>query len=208
MEEIQYIGECEHLFCNDIHNRRCIKRYFSLYQIGGGYKRIAVCNDKLKLLIQKGIAENTNEFYSDRLSDSFHYSRLSKEIFSDFIKREYYDGFQSFSTWHICGDVKGVDFLKTPVIFTANKKLEIYLKFTMEEALNMYIDNGWNLKDNIIDSLERYIDSHSKYKKYKGLMDKFESIIKKLNRGVYGDESKTIIITELISIVIQLKSKK
>ena len=210
MEDIQYIGECEHLFCNDIHDRRCIKRYFSLDKLNYGYERVAICNDNLKLLIQKGISELKNHRYSfnDNFDDSFIYNRLSKEIVSSFIKNNFYSGSQRFSEYGHDSAHNGQDFLKIPVVFTSNQRLGIHLLFTMEEALNIYIDYGISLRDSIIESLEYYIKIHSQYKKYKGLLIKFESIIKKIKNGIYSDEKKALIITELLTIVIQLKAKE
>ena len=81
-KEIIYINECHHLYCCDIEERDCLKRYYTVYDYRIKKEvRLAVCNEYLRLQIYK--EKEKEGYYSDRNS----YNQIITKIVNDYIPK-------------------------------------------------------------------------------------------------------------------------
>jgi hypothetical protein len=186
-DEIQYIGECEHIDnWSGITSLRCKKRYFNLFNpITGYYQKIAFCNDYLKLHMQK------IEHYSFDISNSCRYE-LNKLIAQSIDLRQYTTSLYK---------------RKQPVIrdisFIICNRPFVYVRVPFRLVVEWYLKNHsrelwYELKDAVVD----FMHTNERYKKYKTVCNNLNTMLNKLKHTYYAQDEP--LINDILLLILKI----
>lgn len=190
METI-FIGECHHLFNDDIMNIGCLKKYFKIFNVLTlRTERIAICYEYLKLTIHQKLIER----YEDEES-KYYKEKMLIELLSDI--------FYDITNKNVVNYRANNDYKFLYVQMCDNPRL--YYKLTIQESFDIYLDENieyCDFKMHLLYSIREYINRYLKricslvkYKKYKN-----EAIIisNMISKTTYLDKD---IIYRLINFI-------
>ena len=189
--ELKYLGDCEHLFCDDIQHKDCLKRYFDVEDVTNGKTtRIAICSDYIRLLYYKKFKEKNNH--------DFTYSQQSRkymieEVIEDLIKKEL-----PYTNYNYAGNCSVSNFLDIRVSRMVCERIYLYTSFSLKEALEFYLNGNYYLLGEIKYQIRNFINKNHKYKKHKSIIERLNKIINKLDTGM---------VNELLVLILELKTK-
>jgi hypothetical protein len=186
--EIKYIGTCDCLdnWGIDVQSSRCTKRYYKVFdpQIGGTYK-IAFCNDYLKLHMQEKFA---NQFFHESRRcemqiESLIVRALNLQAHHYYLTRSY------------------------PVIHNVRIQLcerpKTYIQVSFKTCIQWYLQNrSYELWEMMVSTLNDFIREKQRYKKYKGICDKLQKMIKQVPKK-YSDDVE-IIINDILLLILKV----
>jgi hypothetical protein len=186
--EIKYIGTCDCLdnWGIDVQSLRCTKRYYKVFdpQIGDTYK-IAFCNDYLKLHMQDKFA---NQF--------FHQSRRCEMQIESLIVRalnlqaHHYYLTRSYPVIH-------------NVWIQLCERPKTYIQVSFKTCIQWYLQNrSYELWEMMVSTLNNFIREKQRYKKYKGICDKLQKMIKQVPKK-YSDDVE-IIINDILLLILKV----
>jgi hypothetical protein len=186
--EIKYIGECDHLenFTNKVYHARCKKRYFKVFnpELGDTYQ-IAFCNDSLKLHMQQEFAHKLIYFSSQCQYEieSLIVRALNLQAHHYLLSRTY------------------------PVInnvwITLCQRPRTYIQVPFKTCIQWYLDNrSFELWEMMTHALNDFIREKQRYKKYKGLCEKLQHMIKQVPKK-YCDDVEPLI-NEILLLILKV----
>jgi hypothetical protein len=210
METI-YHGQCEHLFCDDIESKNCLKRYFRIYDIEKNeIYRISVCNDFFRLKLRQEMIHLDE--YDWRAKDYF-VSKILEDILSEyiFIKNNPYYPNKSLRLIPFSKQIISIQICDRPnlyqnILLTDAINLSLKHQFTNSFNINRkrygFYGNGVNV---IKEHLKQYITLIDGVKKYKTIYDDLAKDIDKLYD--YNWNQTELKITELLTKILNYKTK-
>jgi hypothetical protein len=177
--ETHYIGDCHHLFCNDIENNNCLKRYFVVNDYWHSFKqhRIAICNDYIRLKINEAIAKHDNKYLSNWDKKMIIYSVVEQEI-SSFLHVN-----DEFTIWHNnlnIGSSKS-KFINKDIIIEICERPFIGINIDYKEFLMLF---------NNIENMEYQLSSNLKMGAVNFFIDRMDYIIRRVSLKTLHKEAE------------------
>jgi hypothetical protein len=185
---IKYIGECEHLenFGNDVKHTRCKKRYYNVFnpQIGDRYI-IAFCNDYLKLHMQERFA---NKWFYDSRSCQNQIESLIVRALN--LQAHHYYLTRSYPVIH-------------NVWIVVCKRPNTYIQVSFKTCIQWYLHNkSFELWEMMTKPLNDFIRQNQRYKKYKGLCEKLQHMIKQVPKKYMEDVEP--LINDILLLILKI----
>jgi hypothetical protein len=186
--EIKYIGTCDCLdnWGIDVKSARCTKRYYKVFdpQIGYTYK-IAFCNDYLKLHIQEKFANQL--FYESRWCEMQIESLIVRAL--NLQAHHYY-----LNRLH-------------PVIHNVSIKLcerpSTYIQVSFKTCIQWYLHNrSFELWEMMTMPLNDFIREKKRYKKYKGLCEKLQQMVRQVPKKYHEDLEP--LINDILLLILKI----
>ena len=206
MSNTVYYNECHHLYCDDIEDRSCLKRYFNVFNpLKQKQYRIAVCNEFIRLKYQEYRSEDRNLSNYIRYYESRWYERVVKEILEDEMKL--YP--KSWTTQSF--QIKKKVFISIPICERPYLYYETGL-FDYMKTLSPCEHFGsvslpYNINEAIKNRLSQVLSTMSGYMAYKVDHRKIKALIKKLNEG-YGLYLSNEFMVDFFDLLIKYKLNK
>lgn len=204
-----YYGKCEHLYADDITDRRCLKRYFicnhpNQYDV----IRIAICNDYLKLKTNELLFENNKDKYYYSIRGSAYYSLcICEEIISEVLKKEFnydigrYYGYIGYNERNLLKYFIAIPAIKDDYL-DYNHTINLYYNLNLKSAIEIYFEKGY-FKEEIINVITEYLKRIDKYKKYQNIHNENFKLLRQLDNYGLKDEEKTLIINNLFINILK-----
>ncbi len=188
MEKIIHT-ECDCLWSDDCFDEKCRKRWFRVRDIENiNYKYIGICNQHLSLLINKEVLKNKHTWYADR---KYIYRDVVSSIISNYI---------NIGTYY-SRDLNSNDLSNKTLSFNICDRPYIYRCMNLIDSIELYLKNdSYEIRDEIIKTIEYYFNSNHTYKKYKTKYKESLFLSRKLSRA-YGKERDSIINQIFINIL-------
>jgi len=186
--EIKYIGECDHIdnWSNLVNHPRCKKRYFKVFnpELGDTYQ-IAFCNDSLKLHMQQEFVHKLIYFSS----------QCQYEIENLIVRA------LNLHRYHFMGSKTNAIIRDTWITICERPYTLIQVPF--KTCIEWYLQNrSFQLWDAMQQPLNDFIREKQRYKKYKGVCEKLQHMIRQVPRKEYDEREPAI--NDILLLILKI----
>jgi hypothetical protein len=188
--------ECDCLYAESVMSSECRKRYFKILDLQKDNEfYLGICNEHLKLLIDKHIIEDccNNRYNVDKVSI---YEESVKNIIDKYIcfPKNYYNSQQN-------------ELINRTVSFTICEDIRYTRYLSIKSALLLILENKkYYLEKEVFKEIKKYLENKEIYKKYKTKYKECFLLLRKIKK-TYNKE-RELLINKLFITIYELNIKQ
>lgn len=196
-EETIYHNECNCLFANDVRDDDCLKRFYEVFDEFGNTKRIAICNEHVRLKIHNELHTLNRDSRSRYAISGRKY--ITEEVVGGIVSS--YVGGGSYKYYK----TNSYDLFDIIINVEICDKLSLYKSYNVEDAIKESLNGAYRVKQKLIYELSIYV-SNMRYKKYITRYKQLKPLLNKIENE-WNKERQELLWNEFLLKVLEIKIK-